>query len=232
MAGTRMLIIEDDRSLSDVLVYNFQQEGFEVTRALDGQDGINQAVARRPDFVILDVMLPVIDGIEVCKRLRKAPETMNTIILMLTAKSEESDELIGFSVGADDYVCKPFSVKVLIERVNALIRRQQTGTDQQGDKIHCHGILLDRTKYKVSIDGDPLQLTLSEFRLLDTLISQPGRVFSRAELIDTALGQDTFVLERTIDVHIRSLRRKMGEHSAKIETVRGVGYRFKDSEET
>ena len=226
-----MLIIEDDRSLSDVLVYNFQQEGFDVSRALDGQDGINQAVAKSPDIIILDVMLPVIDGIEVCKRLRKAPETKGTIILMLTAKSEESDELIGFSVGADDYVCKPFSVKVLIERVNALVRRQSAGSDDQEEKVECQGIALDKTKYKVSVDGNPLQLTLSEFRLLESLMSQPGRVFSRAELIDTALGQDTFVLERTIDVHIRSLRRKMGDHSSKIETVRGVGYRFKDPEE-
>lgn len=232
MAHTKMLIIEDDRSLSDVLVYNFEQEGFKVTRALDGQDGINQAISQQPDFIILDVMLPVIDGIEVCKRLRKAPETRNTIILMLTAKAEESDELVGFSVGADDYVCKPFSVKVLIERVNALIRRNVTGHEQIDEKIQCHGIILDRTKYKVSLDGNPLQLTLSEFRLLETLISQPGRVFSRAELIDTALGQDTLVLERTIDVHIRSLRRKLGDHSSKVETVRGVGYRFKDSDES
>lgn len=232
MARTKMLIIEDDRSLSDVLVYNFEQEGFKVTRALDGQDGINQAISQQPDFIILDVMLPVIDGIEVCKRLRKAPETRNAIILMLTAKAEESDELVGFSVGADDYVCKPFSVKVLIERVNALIRRNVTGYEQIDEKIQCHGIVLDRTKYKVSLDGNPLQLTLSEFRLLETLISQPGRVFSRAELIDTALGQDTLVLERTIDVHIRSLRRKLGDHSSKVETVRGVGYRFKDSDES
>lgn len=226
-----MLIIEDDRSLSDVLVYNFQQEGFEVHRALDGQDGINQAIAKSPNFIILDVMLPVIDGIEVCKRLRKAPETKDTIILMLTAKSEESDELVGFSVGADDYVCKPFSVKVLIERVNALIRRQSAGTSEAGEKIQCHDILIDRNKYKVSIGGEPIQLTLSEFRLLEALMTQPGRVFSRSELIDTALGQDTFVLERTIDVHIRSLRRKLGEHASKIETVRGVGYRFKDPDE-
>ena len=232
MPGHKMLIIEDDRSLSDVLVYNFQQEGFDVARALDGQDGINQAVAKSPDIIILDVMLPVIDGIEVCKRLRKAPETRETIILMLTAKSEESDELIGFSVGADDYVCKPFSVKVLIERVNALVRRRIAGFDDPEDKVNVHGIALDRTKYKVSVDGNPLQLTLSEFRLLESLISQPGRVFSRAELIDTALGQDTFVLERTIDVHIRSLRRKLGDHAAKIETVRGVGYRFKDPDES
>ena len=231
MPTNRMLIIEDDRSLSDVLVYNFQQEGFEVARALDGQDGINQAIAKSPNFVILDVMLPVIDGIEVCKRLRKAPETKDTIILMLTAKSEESDELVGFSVGADDYVCKPFSVKVLIERVNALIRRQSAGASETEEKIECHGILIDRNKYKVSIDGTPLQLTLSEFRLLEALMTQPGRVFSRSELIDTALGQDTFVLERTIDVHIRSLRRKLGDHAAKIETVRGVGYRFKDPDE-
>lgn len=231
MPTKKMLIIEDDRSLSDVLAYNFEQEGFDVATALDGQDGINQAIAKAPNFIILDVMLPVIDGIEVCKRLRKAPETKETIILMLTAKSEEADELVGFSVGADDYVCKPFSVKVLIERVNALIRRQTAGSGDTEDKLQCHGIQLDRNKYKVSVDGDPLQLTLSEFRLLDALMTQPGRVFSRAELIDTALGQDTFVLERTIDVHVRSLRRKMADHASKIETVRGVGYRFKDPEE-
>lgn len=228
MQGKKLLIIEDDRSLSDVLVYNFQQEGFRVSRALDGQDGINQALSQRPDFIILDVMLPIMDGIEVCKQLRRAPETCESIILMLTARSEESDELVGFSVGADDYVTKPFSVKVLIERVNALIRRNAAGKESQIDRLECQGIVLDRSKYKVNVNGDPVHLTLSEFRLLETLIGQPGRVYSRAELIDTALGQDTFVLERTIDVHIRSLRRKLGELGSKIETVRGVGYRFHD----
>ncbi len=230
MSKQKLLIIEDDRSLSDVLVYNFNQEGFDVYRALDGQDGVNQAIARSPKIIILDVMLPVLDGIDVCKRLRNAHETKDSIILMLTAKSEESDELIGFSAGADDYVCKPFSVKVLMERVKALARRKKSGEVTGEEKLQVHGITIDRTKHKVAIDEKPLQLTLSEFRLLETLIRQPGRVFSRAELIDSALGQDTFVMERTIDVHVRTLRRKMGDHSSKIETVRGVGYRFKDSE--
>jgi two-component system phosphate regulon response regulator PhoB len=172
-------------------------------------------------------MLPVIDGQEVCKRLRADPATRDMLIMMLTAKAEETDQLIGFSLGADDYVTKPFSVKVVMERIKAL-RRRRAFDPQAEDTVACHGVIVDRLRHRVTIDSQPIPLTVSEFRLLDTLIRQPGRVFQRSELIDAALGDDIMVLERTIDVHIRSLRRKMQGHADLIETVRGVGYRFRD----
>ena len=149
---------------------------------------------------------------------------------MLTAKAEETDELIGFSLGADDYVTKPFSVKVLLERVKAISRRDTQPV--AGQSITSHGVAIDPVRHRVTVDGSAIQLTGSEFRLLEGLLRSPGRVFSRAELIDVALGEDTLVLERTIDVHIRSLRKKMGEHGGLIETVRGFGYRFRDPGDT
>ena len=229
MAKTKVLVIEDDRSLAEVLVYNLKQAGYEVQLATDGQDGLLQAQIKSPDMVILDLMLPVIDGLDVCRRLRADSSTRDLLIVMLTAKAEESDELIGFSLGADDYVTKPFSVKVLLERIKALRRRRtaEASTDDVTTKL---GVTVDRRRHKAAAEGKPVQLTRSEFRLLDTLIRQPGRVFFRTELIDAALGEDTMVMERTIDVHIRALRRKLGERADVIETVRGVGYRFRDME--
>jgi two-component system phosphate regulon response regulator PhoB len=226
MSKTRVLIVEDDRSLADVVSYNLLREGYDVSIAYDGQDGLAKVQSRRPDVVILDLMLPVIDGLEVCRRLRADAATRNIRILMLTAKAEESDELVGFSLGADDYVTKPFSVKVLLERVKAICRRE---TETMADKmIATQGVSIDPVRYRVTVDANSVHLTRSEFRLLESLARKPGRVFSRGELIDAALGEDTLVLERTIDVHIRSLRKKLGARAELIQTVRGVGYRFRD----
>jgi two-component system, OmpR family, phosphate regulon response regulator PhoB len=229
MAKTKVLVIEDDRALAEVLTYNLKQAGYDVLLATDGQDGLLQAQIKSPDIVLLDLMLPVIDGLDVCRRLRAGTATKDLLIVMVTAKAEESDELVGFSLGADDYVTKPFSVKVLLERIKALRRRRQTEgvTDEVTSKL---GVIVDRRRHQATAEGKPLELTRSEFRLLDTLIRQPGRVFHRSELIDAALGEDTMVMERTIDVHIRALRRKLAKHADVIETVRGVGYRFRDSE--
>jgi two-component system phosphate regulon response regulator PhoB len=202
--------------------------GYEVSFAFDGRDGLSQAQLKLPDIILLDVMLPVIDGTEVCRRLRSKPETAHALIIMLTAKTEEADQLIGFSVGADDYVTKPFSVRVLLERIKALQRRKSTSTEDDSDTVSRAGITLDRRRYRVTVRDTPVELTKSEFRLLDTLIRQPGRAFDRSELIDSALGEDTLVLERTIDVHIRALRKKIGPEAEAIETVRGVGYRFRE----
>jgi two-component system phosphate regulon response regulator PhoB len=230
MGKAKVLIIEDDRSLADVLAYNLKQAGYEVLTASDGQDGLLQAQMKSPDIVVLDLMLPVVDGLDVCRRLRADASTKDILIVMLTAKAEESDELIGFSLGADDYVTKPFSVKVLIERIKALRRRRTPDITDSDDVTIAQGITVDRRRYRALAEGKPLQLTRSEFRLLDTLIRQPGRVFQRSELIDAALGEDTMVMERTIDVHIRALRSKLGERADVIETVRGVGYRFRDQD--
>jgi two-component system phosphate regulon response regulator PhoB len=228
MPRKKVLLIEDDRALSEVLAYNLNKAGFEVILSFDGKDGLHQAQAKQPDIILLDVMLPIMDGIEVCRRLRGSPETESFKIVLLTAKSEETDQLVGFSVGADDYVTKPFSVKVLLERVKALLRRKQTLEANDADVVSLQGITLDRRKYRTTVDEQIVELTKSEFRLLDTLMRQPGRAFERSELIDSALGEDTLVLERTIDVHIRAIRKKIGEKADAIETVRGVGYRFRE----
>lgn len=228
MAKPQILIIEDDRSLSEILDYNLRQDGYDTHLATEGQDGINQAKMRGPDMIVLDLNLPVIDGLEICRRLRADPVTRDILVLMLTAKSEETDQVAGFSVGADDYVTKPFSVKVLLERVRALMRRRIGATRNGSSVLVSQGILVDRERHRVTAGEAPLDLTPSEFGLLEALIRQPGRVFSRSELIDAALGGDSLVLERTIDVHVRALRKKMGDYAAMIETVRGIGYRFRD----
>lgn len=227
MGKHKILVVEDDRSLADVVRYNLQQAGYDVFWAYDGQDGLTQAQLQLPDLIVLDVMLPVMDGLEVCRRLRSSSQTKDIMILMLTAKGEETDHLVGFSVGADDYVVKPYSVKILLERVRALIRRKER-QGMAGETISKAGIVIDRMKHSVSMDGELLDLTPSEFRLLETMMRQPGRAFDRSELIDSALGADTLVLERTIDVHIRALRKKMGDAADLIQTVRGVGYRFNE----
>lgn len=227
MSKPKVLIVEDDRALSDILFYNLQKEGFNVFRAFDGRSAIEQARLKQPDVIILDVMLPQFDGIEVCRQVRKYDDTKHAGILMLTAKSEEVDQLVGFSAGADDYVVKPYSLRVLLERVRALHRRKNVSEVETSDEIfECGGVKLDTRRHQAFANNEPMELTRSEFRLLQTLISQPGKAFERSELIDSALGEDTLVLERTIDVHIRAVRRKLGDLADMIETVRGVGYRF------
>ncbi len=228
MAKTKILVVEDDRSIAELLKYNLETAGYEVFTAYDGREGIQTAQLKLPDIVLLDLMLPLIDGTEVCRRLRATSDLEHCLIIMLSAKSEEVDQLIGFNIGADDYVVKPFSVKVLLERIKALQRRRsKTGADVVVDK----GIKIDRVKHRAYVDDQLIDLTPSEFRLLETLIRQPGRVFDRSELIDSALGADTLVLERTIDVHIRAVRKKLGRFADRIETVRGIGYRFSESAE-
>lgn len=226
MTKHHVLIIEDDRSLSDVLSYNLQQAGYLVSVAHDGQDGLNQAQHKSPDVIVLDLMLPVIDGLEVCRRLRANPARGDVLVIMLTAKSEETDQVVGLAMGADDYVTKPFSVKVLLERIKALLRRRASASDERS-VVESQGIVIDSQRHCVTAGEQTLDLTLSEFALLDTLIRQPGRAFTRSELIDAALG-DAIVLERTIDVHVRSIRKKLGDNASLVETVRGIGYRFRD----
>lgn len=230
MAKTKVLIVEDDRALSDVLFYNLQKEGFNVFRAFDGREGIEQARLKIPDIIILDLMLPVISGMDVCRHLRKMKETKDIGILMLTAKGEDLDQIDGFEAGADDYVVKPYSVRVLLERIRALQRRRtlEEAVESSVEQLQCGGIKVDLRRHQVFLKEELLEMTRSEFNLLHTLIAQPGRAFDRSELIESALGEDTLVLERTIDVHIRAIRRKLGDQADLIETVRGVGYRFRE----
>lgn len=228
MAKSHILVVEDDKSLADVLAYNLNQAGYEVSVARDGKDGLQQAEVKVPDLVLLDLMLPEMDGLTVCRRLRANSVTRDILIVMLTAKTEESDQVVGFSLGADDYVGKPFSIRVLLERVKALLRRNEGGGSTDHDVISSHGVTVDRRGHRATAGDTLLDLTPSEFSLLDVLIRQPGRAFTRSELIDAALGSDTIVLERTIDVHVRALRQKLGPYADVVETVRGVGYRYRD----
>lgn len=227
MGKPHVLVVEDDKSLADVLSYNLAESGYEVSVARDGQDGLTQAEIKVPDIILLDIMLPIIDGLDVCRRLRANAVTRDILIIMLTAKSEEFDQVVGFSVGADDYVRKPFSVRVLMERIKALLRRRD-GNANDRDVIASQGIVVDRRAHRVTVDEQAIDLTPSEFALLDALIRQPGRAYTRSELLDAALGGDAIVLERTVDVHVRSIRQKLGPSAELVETVRGVGYRFRD----
>ncbi len=226
MSTQTVLIIEDEPSLVEVLSYNLEKEGFEVLTANNGRDGLERARAVLPDLVILDLMLPLVDGLQVCAQLRGDAKTQNIRVLMLTARSEETDEVVGFNVGADDYVTKPFKVRPLIHRIKALLRRSEKSKSETS-VLSVHGVEIDKASFEVRVEDAELELTRTEFRLLWTLMRQPGRSFSRLELMDSSRGMDANALERTIDVHVRALRKKMGEPGDLIETVRGIGYRFK-----
>jgi two-component system phosphate regulon response regulator PhoB len=227
MPKPKILVIEDERPLVEVLTYNLEREGYEVLAAYDGQEGLRQAQLKLPDLIVLDLMLPFKPGLEVCRELRTGARTREIPIVMVTAKAEESDELVGFAMGADDYVTKPYSMKVLIERIKKELRRRQaTEEPVTGTLIESQGVVIDRHSHRALYRDEELPLTPTEFRLLEVLLRQAGRAFTRFELMDAAIGEDAVVLERTIDVHIKSLRKKLGDAADLIETVRGVGYRF------
>ena len=191
--NTKVLVVEDYSPLAESLEYQLKRAGYEVYRASDGREGVDQAKLYLPDLVILDIDLPVLGGIEVCKQLRADPKTRETLILMLTAMGEESDQVVGFAVGADDYVVKPVeSYKVLLQRIKALLRRREPMLDDHESVSH-QNVTVDRRRFVVTVEESPLKLTKSEFRLLDALIRQPGRAFGRSELVDAALGEDTVV---------------------------------------
>jgi two-component system alkaline phosphatase synthesis response regulator PhoP len=227
MAKGRILIIDDEEDLIELVRYNLEQEGFQVEGVTDGESGLHHAVQKTPDLILVDLMLPGMDGLEVCRALRDDNRTASVPIIMLTAKSTESDRVVGLELGADDYVVKPFSPRELAARVKAVLRRTQTA--QSESKVIRRGDLsIDLTRREVNIKGTSIDLTATEFRLLQFFAHNPGRVFSRSELIDGVLGRDVSVIDRTIDVHITGLRKKIGDYSVWIETVRGFGYRFRE----
>ncbi len=232
MPQTRMLIIEDERGLVQTLTWFFNKEGFEVTAVSDGAEGLRKAQSALPDVVLLDLMLPGMTGLEICRALRAGEKTKNIPVIMITAKSEETDQVVGFSMGADDYVTKPFSNKVLLQRVKAVLRRSDASAEAADTAEHL-GVKVDRIRHQVTVNEQRLDLTPTEFRLLECLIRQPGRAFTRHQLMDSAISEGSIVLERTIDVHIKTLRKKLGdaqeEFADMIETVRGVGYRFRET---
>ncbi len=230
MAQPRILIVEDERGLTQSLAWYFQREGYETTVSHDGVEGLRKAQTLLPDLVLLDINLPGVDGLTVCRELRAGERTRAIPVIMLTAKSEETDQLVGYSMGADDYVTKPFSNKILMEKVKVQLRRAQAPAES-GDVAEHLGVKVDRVRHRITHDGAELELTPTEFRLLECLVRQPGRAFTRHQLMDAAIGEGSIVLERTIDVHVKTLRKKLLDAGATldlIETVRGVGYRFRE----
>ncbi len=231
MGQPRILIVEDERGLTQTLSWYLSREGYEVVVAHDGAEGLRKAQTLLPDVVLLDVMLPGLSGLDVCRELRAGERTKDTPIIMLTARAEETDQVEGFARGADDYVTKPFSNKVLLQRVKALLRRSD-GAGEPGDVVEHMGVKIDRVRHRVSIGDEAVVLTPTEFKLLLCLLRQPGRAFNRHQLMDAAIGEGSIVLERTIDVHVKTLRQKLKEAGGTndlIETVRGVGYRFREA---
>jgi len=223
----KIIVIEDDPDILEVISYNLSREGYSVITARDGEEGLKKIREQAPSLVILDLMLPVLDGLEVCKRLKGDPFTKDIPIIMVTAKGEESDIVLGLGLGADDYVPKPFSVKELLARVSAVLRRGPLREDVTVEgRIVRGGVVIDSTKHEVTIDKVEVPFTATEFRLLFFLASHPGRVFGREELITRVIGEDAAILDRNIDVHVKSIRKKLGKYRDFIETVRGVGYRF------
>jgi DNA-binding response OmpR family regulator len=226
----KIVVIEDEADILEVLQYNLRREGYLVVSSRDGEEGLEQARRENPDLVLLDLMLPGLDGLEVCRRLQSDPVTSNVPIVMVTAKGEESDIVLGLQLGADDYVTKPFSPKELLARVKAVLRRGPLREVRgSNDRLVRDGLLVDITKHQVSVDGEPVVLTATEMRLLHFLASHPGRVFSRDQLLSRAIGDHAVVIDRNIDVHVGAIRRKLGRCRDLIETIRGVGYRFADA---
>lgn len=229
MAKPNVIAIEDEEDILDVVTYNLEREGFQVDGFADGEAGLAAVQSRCPDMVLLDLMLPGVDGIEICRTLRSDPRTASIPIIMVTAKGEESDLVLGLGVGADDYIVKPFSPRELTARVKAVLRRNRGSSGKtKNERLECDGLVIDAGRHEVLVNEQPVNLTATEFRLIYFLASHPGRVFSRDQIIANVIGDGAIVVDRNIDVHVRAVRRKIGEDNQYIETVRGVGYRFKD----
>jgi two-component system, OmpR family, phosphate regulon response regulator PhoB len=226
---TRVLVIEDEKDLQQVLEYNLRKGGYEVHSAVRGNDGLELARERRPDLILLDLMLPDIPGTEVCRLLRQDPLTKDIPVIMVTAKGEEIDRVVGFELGADDYVVKPFSVRELLLRVRAVLRRMDPGEGDEESDIDFGVLRVSRSAHKVWVEGEEVKLTALEFRLLVTLHTRRNRVQSRDSLLDEVWGIEADITTRTVDTHVKRLREKIGAAGAYIETVRGVGYRFVQS---
>ena len=227
MTKRQILLVDDEKDIIKLLQYNLEKEGYQISIARTGEEGLELAKSRVPDLVILDLMLPGIDGLEVCKILRADKKTKQIPVLMLTAKSTEVDQIVGLELGASDYIAKPFSVKVLLARVKNILRNLENKKEERA-VMKMGGLLLDRDRHVVSLQGKNVSLTKLEFEILAFLMSNPGKVFSRDQLLNGIWPDQSFVVDRTVDVHIRSVRKKLGKFRDAIQTVRGLGYRFQD----
>ena len=223
----RVLIVEDEQDISELVRYNLEQAGYQTISASDGAEALDKVQHEQPDLVVLDLMLPGLDGKEVCRRIRQDDQTRSIPVIMLTAKAEEIDRIVGFELGADDYLTKPFSPRELVLRIQAVLRRLQQPHDQT-TVLRSTGLVIDPERHRVEVMGDEVQLTATEFRLLSYLASRTGRVQTREILLDEVWGYPYEGYARTVDTHVRRLRKKLGPLKDKIETIRGVGYRFRD----
>lgn len=228
MAKERILVVEDEEDILELVRYNLAKEGYRVSVAVSGEDALKKVPVEEPDLIILDLMLPGVDGLEVCRRLKGDPRTQHIPIIMLTAKGEESDIVVGLEMGADDYVTKPFSPKVLLARMRSVLRRPAPSTDTSEQVLVRGEITVDAMRHKVLVRNKPVELTATEFGLLHFLAQKPGWVFTRQQIVDHVKGEDYAVTDRAVDVQVVGLRRKLGPCGKYIETVRGVGYRFKE----
>lgn len=226
MNNPLIVVVEDEQAIQDVIAYNLRREGYEVLLAGHGNEGLALIQSKRPALAILDLMLPGIDGLSICQQLRADPKTRSIPLMILSAKEEESDIVIGLSLGADDYLAKPFSPREMLARVKALLRRANTSRSVSDDYIQVGPLAIDFSRFEAKLSGQPLKLTATEFKLLAELAGHPGRALTREHLLNRAVGDAVVVVDRNIDVHIRSVRKKLGDQAAMIETVRGLGYRF------
>ena len=229
MSANQIVIVEDEPDILEVISYNLKREGFDVETSMDGIQGLRLIQDISPDLVLLDIMLPGLDGLEICRRLRADPSNANTSIIIVSAKGEENDVVLGLGLGADDYIAKPFSPRELLARVKAVLRRRvSTQSTSTKSSITVDQLEIDVEKFTAFVDGKKINLTATEFRLLHFLASNRGRVFTRDQLLGQSSGNDAMVIDRNIDVHVRAIRKKLGSNQQYIETIRGVGYRFKD----
>ena len=234
MVKSRIAVVEDEEDIREILEYSLSREGFAVETANDGASGLEMVKKSKPDLVLLDLMLPDIDGLEICRQLKSSEATRDIAIIMVTAKGEESDIVLGLGLGADDYVPKPFSNKELVARVRSVLRRNQrlAARAETGEETLVHGRLrIDPERHKAWIGDDELGLTITEFRILYMLAKNPGRIFSRSQILSDARGELAAAFDRSVDAHVRTIRKKLGEERDLIETVRSIGYRFAEEPE-
>lgn len=230
-SATAILVVDDEEEILELVEYHLAREGYKVITTTTGENALRIAEKERPDLIILDLMLPGVDGLQVCKILKNSPQTKASAIVMLTAKGEEADIVVGLELGADDYITKPFSPRVLTARIRSVLRRKKTAAEA-GSALQFAGIYIDPDRHMVLLDDRPVDLTATEFRLLHFLAMRPGWVFTRDQIVDSVRGENYPVTSRSVDVHIVSLRRKLGKYGDRIATVRGVGYRFLDPNDT
>jgi len=231
MSKEKILVVDDEKDIVELLQYNLEKEGYKISAVFSGEQCLENVKSELPDLILLDLMLPEIDGLDVCKFLKNNPQTSHIPIIMLTAKGEETDIVLGLELGADDYIIKPFKVRELLARVKAVLRRTKNNIPpllKEKDIIKFKDLVIDSIKHQVTLKNIPLDLTSTEFNLLKFLASHPGKVFTREQLLDQVWLENSYIVDRAVDVHIRRLRQKLLTASEYIITIRGVGYRFKE----